>query len=676
MRPRVLAIALAAVLSACDSTSPPQVATVTIVIPALALSAIGATTQGVAVATTSSGGVVDVASFVWRSANAAVATVSPTGLVTAVGNGTTTISAEASGISGSASVTVAQLVSGIAITPVTVPNLAALGASTVLTAAAVDANNNAVAGVSFIWTSGTPTVATVNAGGQVTAVANGSATITAAASGVTATRTVTVAQVVTSVVAASSAISFDALTATNTLTAQARDAQNAVVVGAPITWSTSAPAVATVNSAGIVTAVANGTVMIFAASGAPRDTVTVNVTQLSTNTAITCPSVVAFTKIGQTRQCSGAVRDRLNQPMSAAITYSSANTSVVTITSNGLVQSVNNGTTTITAVGGGRSGSQTLDVDLNIAFGEVAMGSLGATTSHRYDVVGTQTRVNLLTWMHRTPLSTATLIPQVGFTQLVSGVTTTRFSNAIGRLATNVGQLYGRVDIPFAGTNTDLFADAVGGSGGYVLGVADCFSPHAQLGVGFYNAGRVTANDCAVLWQTEDGTVGLAPGVMSKVNLVAGQSATIEVLGGCTSGAVLLGCTGAGIGDPIIYIFGPNGGQQWYSDDDIPLTRNARVVINPVPTTGAYAVVVVGFNGATGSFTLCAFTNCAAGAVALLGLQSDSNRSSSGAALPGQAMYVRDGWASSLTVEKAERLLKAAGVPTASEGPMLLKQKP
>ena len=57
--------------------------------------------------------------------------------------------------------------------------LTALGASVQLTAVAFDANGHAVAGAEFSWESSDAGVATVDALGLVTGVAEGAATITA-----------------------------------------------------------------------------------------------------------------------------------------------------------------------------------------------------------------------------------------------------------------------------------------------------------------------------------------------------------------------------------------------------------------------------------------------------------------------------------------------------------------
>ena len=78
----------------------------------VALSSLGATSQ-LSASATSTSGVVPGTTFAWASVNTAIVSVDGNGLVTVVANGTTTVTAPASGtgVSGSASVTVAQTAS-------------------------------------------------------------------------------------------------------------------------------------------------------------------------------------------------------------------------------------------------------------------------------------------------------------------------------------------------------------------------------------------------------------------------------------------------------------------------------------------------------------------------------------------------------------------------------------
>ena len=130
----------------------------------------------------------------WTSADTAIATVTPTmGLVTAVGAGTTNISATFNGITGSSSLTViATALTAIGVTPSASWSLQ-VGATLQFSATAEygDATITNITSTSA-WTSSAPTVATVSSTGLVTAVAAGTSTITATFGGHSGKMTLTV----------------------------------------------------------------------------------------------------------------------------------------------------------------------------------------------------------------------------------------------------------------------------------------------------------------------------------------------------------------------------------------------------------------------------------------------------------------------------------------------------
>ena len=154
--------------------------------------ALGDTLRLTAEAFDANGHAVAGAEFAWGTNGDSVATVDASGLVTAAANGTATITATAGEASGSATVTVAQVVSSVTVVPAEA-NFAALGDTLRLTAEAFDANGHAVAGAEFAWGTNGDSVATVDASGLVTAAANGTATITATAGEASGSATVTVA---------------------------------------------------------------------------------------------------------------------------------------------------------------------------------------------------------------------------------------------------------------------------------------------------------------------------------------------------------------------------------------------------------------------------------------------------------------------------------------------------
>ena len=103
---------------------------------------------------------------------------------------------------------------------------------------------------SLSWTSSNNSVATVDANGKVTAVALGTANITASQNGMSATCVITVA-----------GISLNK-TSTKILIGGTEQLTATVYPSASYTWTSSNPAAATVSSTGLVTAVAKGTTTI------------------------------------------------------------------------------------------------------------------------------------------------------------------------------------------------------------------------------------------------------------------------------------------------------------------------------------------------------------------------------------------------------------------------------
>jgi alpha-tubulin suppressor-like RCC1 family protein/uncharacterized protein YjdB len=130
---------------------------------------------------------------VWESSNSAVAAVTSTGMVTAVGAGDATITATSGGVRGGATVTVAALRSGAASLEIAAPSSPlAVGDSVKLTAIARDADRRLLA-AALRWRSGQPQVATIDpASGVIVARAPGVAVITASAEGASSTVRLTI----------------------------------------------------------------------------------------------------------------------------------------------------------------------------------------------------------------------------------------------------------------------------------------------------------------------------------------------------------------------------------------------------------------------------------------------------------------------------------------------------
>ena len=141
------------------------------------------------------------------------------------------------------------------------------GEMTSCSATAYDASNAPVYVPFFSWGSSNAGVAQVSSLGWVTAVAAGSAHVSASAGGVSGIRSITVlAPPVATTLSITPPSPRVYVGGTAQLTGTVRD-QYGNPMTAAVTWSSDHPAVATVSAGGLVTAVGPGTTTIRAASG-------------------------------------------------------------------------------------------------------------------------------------------------------------------------------------------------------------------------------------------------------------------------------------------------------------------------------------------------------------------------------------------------------------------------
>jgi len=170
-------------------------------------------------------------------------------------------------------------VSTVVVTP-GADTLLTLGRTRQFTAVARDASGNPVSGVTLVWTSSNPAVATVDgATGIVTAVGNGLSVIRADAGGVLGQATLAVAQVVATVVVSPPSAGFTAVGDTQRLGGVAKDSGGAIVQGVRFVWQSSDQSVATVDTGGLLRSKGPGQTFITAAGRGVPGYAVVTVTQ-------------------------------------------------------------------------------------------------------------------------------------------------------------------------------------------------------------------------------------------------------------------------------------------------------------------------------------------------------------------------------------------------------------
>ena len=277
----------------------------------------------------------------WASSNASVASVS-NGTVTALKQGTSTITASAGGRSATCTVKVAAKI--ITVTSVTLDktSLSMKAGDTETLKATV--NPTDATDKTITWMSSDVSVVTVSEG-KLTAKDSGTATITAKAGNCTADCTVTVSVDVESVSLDITTLSLSVgESATLTATVKPDNASDKNVV-----WTSSDNSVATVSN-GRVTAVKAGTTTVKATCGGKTAECVVTVTVPTGS--ITLNKTVLSLSVGESATLTATVKP--DNATDKNVVWTSSDNSVATV-SNGKVTAVKAGTATVKATCGGKT---------------------------------------------------------------------------------------------------------------------------------------------------------------------------------------------------------------------------------------------------------------------------------------------------------------------------------
>jgi len=337
---------------------PPNAVVVT---PAQVLVQQGATAQVTAQVLDDLGRVVPNSTVTFSSSDNTIATVSSTGLVSGVSAGKATITATSGSLSGTAQVTVTPIpVSRVVVTPAS-PVLT-VGRTVQLAAQALSATGQPLTGRNVLWSSSTPAVATVTTAGLVTGVTTGSAVIFASIDGVLGWTDVTIMPVPVASVTVSPPTSSVTVGQTVQFSAVLKDASGNTLSGRVISWSSDQTGVATITSAGLVTAVSAGSAVITANSEGQVGTATVTVTGASLQTLAVQPDTATIAPLGSV-QLAAVVRDGTGAVINnAPVSWSSGSPLIAVVDSKGLVSALLPGTAVITATSGQATGTATITV--------------------------------------------------------------------------------------------------------------------------------------------------------------------------------------------------------------------------------------------------------------------------------------------------------------------------
>ena len=315
-------------------------------------------------------------------------------------------------------------VSALSVAPTAVTILA--GATAQLQATTTDSLGNVLTGRAVTWASNNSAV-TVNGNGLVTGAGSGSATITATSEGKSGTATVTVTTVPVASVTVTPASANLQTGQTVQLTATARDASGNPLSGRVMTWTSTNTSIATVNGTGLVSGAGAGSATITATSEGQSGTSTVTVTFVPV-ASVTVTPASASVQVGQTVQLTATPRDANGNALSGrAVTWSSTNTTVATVSGTGLARGATAGSATITATSEGQSGTSAVTVTVapvatvtvSPAAAAIQPGQTVQLTATTKDANG-----NILTGRTVTWVSNSNAAATVSSSGLVTGVAT------------------------------------------------------------------------------------------------------------------------------------------------------------------------------------------------------------------------------------------------------------
>ena len=260
---------------------------------------------------------------------------------------------------------------GIAVTEVAInqPTAELIVGETVQLSATVSPSDATDQGVS--WSTSNAGIATVTNKGLVTAVAKGTAMIRAFAGGKSAKCVVTVSQ---------KPIAVSSIKLNRTSLALTKgESQTLIATVTPadatddtVSWTSSDPNVASVNSKGKVTATGNGSATITAKAGDQEATCAVTVTVPVESISLNKTKLTLNKGDRETLVATVKPNDATEQ----TVNWSSSDLSVATITTNGMVIAMGGGKATITARIGYESASCEITVKVPVKYVMLSQNSL------------------------------------------------------------------------------------------------------------------------------------------------------------------------------------------------------------------------------------------------------------------------------------------------------------
>jgi uncharacterized protein YjdB len=546
--------------AATVTVTPVPAASLTIA-PAGATLKVGATRQFASTPLDAQGNELHGRVTTWMTGAPTVATVDQRGLVTAVGAGTALLIGTCEGIRETVTLTVNPItVATVQVAPATV-TMQQSGTAT-LSATILDSDGAPMTGKQVTWTSSDPVVATVSGAGTVSALSVGAASITATADGVRGSSSLTVTPVpVASVTLQPGSVSV-AAGANFSLVALLSDSLGNPISssGRAVSWSSTAPAVASVNASGVVTGISVGAATIIAQSEGAFGQAGITVTAAPVvSVAVSPPS--GTTIPGGTLQFTATARDAQGNVVPApSISWTSGSTAVATVSASGGVTAVAVGSTTVSAMVGGIAGQATVTVTPPVVTavrvtpgsGMLTPGGTLQLTATAEDANGAPITGRSVVWS-----SSAASVASVSAAGLVTGV-----GSGAASVTATIGGVGGAASVTVA--PVPVGAVTIGPLAGTIhVGTLYARQVTAQV----LDANRNVMPGALLIWSTSD------PAALTIAPSTSSSSATLVAKGPPRSGLLVI-ATAAGA---------PNVSDTLAIDSD--LVPISTVSVSPVSAT-------------------------------------------------------------------------------------------
>ena len=221
------------------------------------------------------------------------------------------------------------------------------------------------------WTSSSPNVATITAEGVVTGLTPGRTTLVAASNGKQGQRVLTVLAPVVAHILITPETARLVRGASLTLSTSSITVNGRLVEGRPVAFATSDPTRATVTSAGVVTALSPGDVVLTATSEGTSASSTLTVTAIPDSVQhVTVTPANAALKVGDALQLSATLTDVRGVILGGRVPVWTVTgvvgANVATVSSTGLVTATASGTALVEAFSEGQHGTATIIVADNV----------------------------------------------------------------------------------------------------------------------------------------------------------------------------------------------------------------------------------------------------------------------------------------------------------------------